>query len=176
LLNESSAVTVKLNGVPVLAVEVAGETESLDAGAEPIGMELEVPVSKSVPVTVTVWGPAVFNVTDPVPVPFVIVELAGSTAWASELVKCTVPEYVATALLLASSAVTVMLKAVPAAGEGMVDVTEKWLATCWGVVVVEPHPFISRRPQIESKTIRAFFITSSQVYVRFVKARFTPHG
>ncbi len=92
LPKESSAVTVKLNGVPVLAVAVAGETASLDATAEPTGIALKVPVSKSAPVAVILWGPAVFSVMDPVPVPFVIAELAGNNAWTSELVKCTVPE------------------------------------------------------------------------------------
>jgi hypothetical protein len=89
---ESNAATVKLNAVPVLAVETAVETANLDAGAGPTGIALEVPVSKSVPVAVTVWLPAVFSVTEPVPAPLAIVALAGNTAWASELVKCTVPE------------------------------------------------------------------------------------
>jgi hypothetical protein len=83
---------VKLNGVPVFAIAVAGETESADAAAGPTEMALETPVSESAPVAVTVWLPAVFSVTDPVPAPFVIVALAGNTAWTSELVKCTVPE------------------------------------------------------------------------------------
>jgi hypothetical protein len=123
LLKGSSAVTVKLNGVPVLAVEVAGETVKRDAAPGPMGMALEVPLME--PVAVIVCGPAVFSVTDAVPVPLAMVALAGSTAWTSELVKFTVPAKVVTVLLLASSAVMVMLKAVPAVGEGVADVTEK---------------------------------------------------
>ena len=123
MLKESSAVTVKLNGVPALTVAVAGETERVDAAAGPTEIALETPVSESAPVAVTVWLPAVFSVIDPLPVPPVIVALAGNTAWASELVKCTVPEYVATGLFFSSSAVTVMVKAVPAV-MGTADVTE----------------------------------------------------
>ena len=125
MLKESAAVTVKLNGVPVFAVAAAGETESVDAAAGPTGIAPEVPVSESAPVAVTVCGPAVFSVIEPVPVPLVIVVLAGNTAWASELVKMTVPEYVVTGPLLASSAVTVKLTAVPATGATVADVTEK---------------------------------------------------
>jgi hypothetical protein len=57
-------------------------------------IEFEVPVIEAVAVSVAVmvWGPAVFRVTEKVPVPFASIELAGSTAWASVLVKCTVPE------------------------------------------------------------------------------------
>jgi len=52
-------------------------------------MEFEVPVIESVAasVAVIVWPPTVFMVTEKVPVPLVSVELAGSTAWPSELVK-----------------------------------------------------------------------------------------
>jgi hypothetical protein len=53
----------------------------------------EVPVIETVTVSVAVmvWAAAVFNVAEKIPVPFVSVELAGSTAWLSLLVKCTVP-------------------------------------------------------------------------------------
>ena len=87
LLKESRAVTVKLNGVPVLAVAAAGETENADAAAGPTGIALDVPVSKSAPVTVTVCEAAVFRVTEAVAVPLVTGTLAGNTAWPSELVK-----------------------------------------------------------------------------------------
>jgi hypothetical protein len=52
-------------------------------------IELEVPVIEAVIVSVAamVWPPAVFIVAEKVPVPFVSVELAGSIAWPSELVK-----------------------------------------------------------------------------------------
>ena len=57
-------------------------------------MTFEVPVIEAltVSVAVMVWLPTVFNVAEKVPVPLVSVELAGSAAWASVLVKCTVPE------------------------------------------------------------------------------------
>ena len=57
-------------------------------------IELEVPVieAATVSVAVMVCGPAVFNVAEKVAVPLGSVELAGSNAWPSVLVKCTVPE------------------------------------------------------------------------------------
>jgi hypothetical protein len=53
----------------------------------------EVPVIDEVTVSVAVmvWLPAIFSVAENVPVPFVSVVFAGSTAWLSVLVKCTVP-------------------------------------------------------------------------------------
>ena len=82
-------------------------------------MEVELPVMEAVTVSVAVivWLPTAFSVIEKVPVPFVSVEFAGRTALVSVLVKCTVPEYVVTVLLEASSAVTVKLKAVPAVAE-----------------------------------------------------------
>ena len=55
---------------------------------------LEAPVIEGVAASeaVIVCAPAVFNVAEKFPTPFVSVELAGSTAWPSVLVKCTVPE------------------------------------------------------------------------------------
>jgi hypothetical protein len=55
---------------------------------------LEAPVIEGVAVSVAVivCAPAVFNVAEKFPTPFVSVELAGSTAWPSVLVKCAVPE------------------------------------------------------------------------------------
>jgi len=57
-------------------------------------IEFEVPVIEAVTVSVAVivWLPRVFSVTEKVPNPFVKVESAGSAAWPSVLVKCTVPE------------------------------------------------------------------------------------
>jgi hypothetical protein len=46
----------------------------------------------TVSVAVIVWLPRVFSVTEKVSNPFVKVESAGSAAWPSVLVKCTVPE------------------------------------------------------------------------------------
>ena len=57
-----------------------------------IGFEVPVIETVIVSVAVIVWLPTVFSVAEKVPVPFVSVELAGSTAWPSVLVKCTVPE------------------------------------------------------------------------------------
>ena len=53
--------------------------------------EVPVIVPFTVFVAVTVWLPAVFNVTWNVPVPLARIEFAGSTAAPSVLVKCTVP-------------------------------------------------------------------------------------
>src|SRR5438067_1830870 len=57
---------------------------------------------------------AVFKVALNVPLPLVSVESAGSTAWPSLLVKCTVPAYPVAVLPKASLAVTVKFPAVPA--------------------------------------------------------------
>ncbi len=89
----SSAVTVKLRAVP--AVAVAGAVmEKWDAAPPPTLIESEVPAMEAVTesVAVMVWPPIVFSVAEKVAVPFVRVELAGSVAWLSVLVKCTVPE------------------------------------------------------------------------------------
>ena len=67
---------------------------------------------------VIVCPPAVFSVAEKAAVPFVSGESAGRTALLSELVKCTVPEYVVAGLLAASSAVTPKVKAVPARAVG----------------------------------------------------------
>ena len=90
MLKGSTAVTVKLNGLPVLAVAGVAETESVDAVSGPMEIAPEVPVRE--PVAVMVCGPAVFSVTDAVPVPLAMVALAGKTAFGSELVNSTVPE------------------------------------------------------------------------------------
>jgi hypothetical protein len=57
-------------------------------------IEFEVPAMEAITVSVAVmvWAAAVFSVTEKVPAPFVSIELAGIAAWASLLVKCTVPE------------------------------------------------------------------------------------
>jgi hypothetical protein len=68
----------------------------------------------TVSVAVMVCVPAVFNVTENVPMPAVNVASAGSVAAPSLLVKCTVPAYVASGVSEASTAVTVISNAVPA--------------------------------------------------------------
>lgn len=62
--------------------------------AEPTVIPLEVPVMEAVKVSVAVmvWLPKVFRVAENVPVPLVRAEFAGSEAWTSVLVKCTIPE------------------------------------------------------------------------------------
>jgi hypothetical protein len=57
-------------------------------------IEFEVPVIDAVTVSVAVivWLPVVFRVAEKDPAPFARVELGGSRAWPSELVKCTIPE------------------------------------------------------------------------------------
>ena len=86
------------------------------AAAPPTVIAADVPVIEPVTVSVAVivCDPVVLSVAENVPVPAVSVALAGSTAWPSLLVKCTVPAYPVAVLLEASSAVTVMLNAVPA--------------------------------------------------------------
>jgi hypothetical protein len=75
-------------------VPVGGALEVIASGPAAVTLiELEVPVIEAVIVSVAVmvWLPVVFGVTEKVPVPFVSVELAGSTACPSLLVKCAVP-------------------------------------------------------------------------------------
>jgi hypothetical protein len=95
LFEASSAFTVILNDVPAATLAEEGVNENCVATAEALTLiELDMPVIDAVAVSlaVTVWLPAVFNVTENVPVPFVSFESAGNAAWLSVLVKCTVPE------------------------------------------------------------------------------------
>jgi hypothetical protein len=79
----------------------------------------------------------VLRVTLNVPTPFSSVALAGNTAAPSLLVKCTVPVYEATVVLLASSAVTVTEKPNPLrASAGAV--TLKCVAESFTCCVTEP--------------------------------------
>ena len=91
-MEESCAVTVKLNDVPAMAV-LGAFTAKCEGGAGATLMALEVPVIElvTVSVAVIVWLPVVFNVAKNEPVPPLSVLFVGSTAWESELVKCTVP-------------------------------------------------------------------------------------
>jgi hypothetical protein len=64
-----------------------------------------------------------------------------------------------TKLFEESSAVTVMLKGVPATGAEVAEVTEKCVATgCGGVLA--PQPARTHKPQIEMRNSMDFFITS----------------
>jgi hypothetical protein len=90
----SRAVTVKLNGVPLVAVAGA-DTAKCVAAAALTAIAPEVPVIDGVTVSVAVivCEPAVFSVAENVPAPFVNVAFAGNTACPSLLVKCTKPAY-----------------------------------------------------------------------------------
>ena len=93
LLKASSAVTVRLNGVPAVAVAGAltakcGPAVEADTPIVPLELDID---DVTVSVAVIVWLPAVARVAEKVPTPLVSVTLAGSTAAASVLVKCTVP-------------------------------------------------------------------------------------
>ena len=94
LFEASSAVTVKLKAVPAVT-EVGAVTEkcvTLAVGLTEILFELPVIEAVTESVAVMVWPPIVLSVAEKVAVPFDSVELDGSTAWPSVLVKCTVPE------------------------------------------------------------------------------------
>ena len=86
----SSALTVAEKAIPVVSA-VAACTEMVvgGPGLTKIGLELPVMEPVTVSIAVIVWlpPPTVFSVTEKVPVPFVNVEFAGSTAWLSELLK-----------------------------------------------------------------------------------------
>ena len=56
-----------------------------------IDFEVPVIVAVTVSVTVIVWLPTFFSAAGNSAVPFVSVEFPGRVAWASVLVKCTVP-------------------------------------------------------------------------------------
>ena len=56
-------------------------------------IEFEIPaIAVTVSVALIVWFPAVFRVAMKDPAPLFSLESAGSAAWPSVLVKCTVPE------------------------------------------------------------------------------------
>ena len=89
----SFAVTVTLTGMPaVVAPGVEMVNTEATAAFTVIVAVVPVMAAFTVSVAVIVLLPAVFSVTANVPEPFVSVELAGSTAEPSVLVKCTVPE------------------------------------------------------------------------------------
>ena len=96
--------TVPPGGVPEVIANAAGAVTLI--GSEPL-MEL---VTVSVAVIVCVPLPTVSSVAENVEVPAVSVELAGSFAWLSVLVKFTVPVYPTDVLFAASSALTMSWK------------------------------------------------------------------
>src|SRR5438874_8162163 len=115
LLKASNAVTVRLNAVP--AVALPGALTMNDTAGPPdtaIGPLVPVMLLETESLAVMVLFPEVSSVTLNVPLPLDNVELAGNIACASLLLNCTVPEYPVARLLNASSAVTVILKALPA--------------------------------------------------------------
>ena len=85
MFEPSSAFTVILNEVPAAVLFTAVIESNVAAPALTV-IELDVPVSVPL-VAVTVWAPAVFRVTENVPVPFVSIELGASTACESLLVN-----------------------------------------------------------------------------------------
>lgn len=88
---ESSAVTVKLNAVPGVAL-LGAATESWDAGPTATAIELEDPLMAfTASFTLIDWLAAVISVIEKLPTPLVSLESAGRTALGSLLVKCTVP-------------------------------------------------------------------------------------
>jgi len=128
LLKASSAVTVKENPEPVVAVAGA-ETVKWVADPEPTVIDPEVPVTDGVTVSVAVMvcRPAVVSVAEKVPVPDTRVVSAGSVGPGSELVKCTIPEYPVVGLSAASRAVTVKENDEPAVAVAGVE-TRKCVA------------------------------------------------
>ena len=69
---------------------VGGTSVMVGGGATLI--EFEIPaIAVTVSVALKVWFPAVFRVAMKDPAPLVSMESAGSAAWPSVLVKCTVP-------------------------------------------------------------------------------------
>ena len=84
--------TPKLRELPGLTL-LGAVTKKWVGAAVPTEIEPEVPVIEAVSmsVAVMVWCPSVFSVAKKSPVPLDRVEFAGSDAWASVLVKCTVP-------------------------------------------------------------------------------------
>lgn len=78
LFEASSAVTVKLKEIPVVAFDGPATAKCVAEAVTVI--ELEVPVMEAVSVAVMVWVPGVIRVTEKVPVPLASVEAAGSTA------------------------------------------------------------------------------------------------
>jgi hypothetical protein len=85
---------VVVAGAEVVDVDVGGAVVDVVVAVPALTMTvLLVPVIDEVAVSVAVivWFPAVFNVAENVPVPFVNVESAGNTAAPSLAVKCTVP-------------------------------------------------------------------------------------
>lgn len=112
----SLAVAVKTALPPAVMVEdvVLTAIDATAPGPTATAEDVPVIVLVTVSVAVTVCDPAVLNVTGNVPTPLVSVASAGSAAFASLLVKCTVPVYVVTVLPDESCAVTVALSGVPA--------------------------------------------------------------
>ena len=92
MLKASRAVTVKLKETPAVTVAGALMAKCVAVpGLTVIAEDDPVIVAVTVSVAVIVWLAAVFSVEAKVPVPWLRVALAGSTACPSVLVKCTVP-------------------------------------------------------------------------------------
>ena len=83
--------TVKVAALPAVADTGPPTTKCVAAAAAMFTKAPPVIETFTESVAVSVWTPAVFNVTLKVPTPLVSVALAGKTAAASPLVKWTVP-------------------------------------------------------------------------------------
>jgi hypothetical protein len=93
LFDASSATTNKVTGERVAALLATFATEKCVVGPLTLNV-FDVPLiePEAVSVATMVSLPDVFSVTEKFPTPFVSGEFAGSTAFPSLLVKCTVPE------------------------------------------------------------------------------------
>lgn len=80
LFKASNAVTVKLNGIPVVTLVGAVTDKWMATSVTVIGFEVPVIDAIDESVALTVWLPMVMRVTEKVPVPLVNVVAEGSTA------------------------------------------------------------------------------------------------
>lgn len=80
MFKASNAVTVKLNGIPVVTLVGAVTDKWMATSVTVIGFEVPVIDAIDESVALTVWLPMVMRVTEKVPVPLVNVVAEGSTA------------------------------------------------------------------------------------------------
>jgi hypothetical protein len=92
LFDPSSAETNKVIGDRVPAVELLATIKCVAGPLTLNAFDIPVIDVETVSVAVMVSLPEVLSVAEKFPTPLVSVELAGSTAFPSLLVKCTVPE------------------------------------------------------------------------------------
>ena len=92
-MNWSSAVTVKVKAAPAVALAGALMEKCVAVAVLTTATLLLTPVMPLFALSAarSTWLPTVLSVAVKVPTPFVRPLLAGSTAWPSLLLKCTVP-------------------------------------------------------------------------------------